>query len=129
MVKYGILALAFAAAATPADAATAYLSRTGTGSSCTQASPCSSMNAAIAATGAGGTVICLDRGVYSDASLVNINGSIAIFCGEGLWQGAQTQIRINPPSGSSVLIEGFVTEGLNNSVAGIEFTGQGTLSL
>jgi hypothetical protein len=92
----GICALALAAAATPASAATAYLSRTGGGIICSIAAPCLSMATALSAAGSNGEVICLDKAPYGFAT---INMAVTISCGDGWWE-APLGISINMPGGA-----------------------------
>src|SRR5206468_3274513 len=90
--------------ARPASAAgVAYLSRAGTGNTCTSASPCSFMGAAVAAAGTGGEVICLDKGNYSN---VIITQSVTVSCGDGLWEAPGTIVTVQTPAGADVVIEG-----------------------
>jgi hypothetical protein len=124
----GICALTLAAAATAARATgnTAYLSRTGTGTTCSLASPCASMFSAIAVAGTSGEVICLDKGAYG---VGNITASVTISCGPGLWEAIGLNLSINTPAGSAVVIEGLVLDHLGTSQNAITFTGQGSLHL
>jgi hypothetical protein len=124
-----LLALAFAALASQADAATtAYLTRTGSGSACTQATPCASMASALTAAQTGGEVICLDRGDYGATA---INNSVTIMCGDGLWTvtGA-VQVSMAPPAGSHIVIEGLAIDLLGAAGgSAILYSGQGSLEL
>ncbi len=108
---------------TPASAANAaYLSRTGSGSACTLASPCSSISSAVTAAGAGGEVVCLDKGNYGG---VIIPFSITISCGDGLWEAPAAGISIQTPAGAAaVVIEGFVADSLALSGSIVSVTGQ-----
>jgi len=119
----GICALA--ATATPASAATAYLSLTGSGSICSIAAPCLSMATALSVAGSNGEVICLSKAPYGFAT---INTTVTISCGDGWWE-APGGVSINMPGGSEVAIEGLVADG--NGIAGspIFVIGQGTLRL
>jgi hypothetical protein len=120
MIKTAILTFALAAAtATSAAAGSAYLSRTGTGATCTLATPCATMFAAVNVAGAGGTVICLDKGDYGTLGL---GIPITIHCGDGLWESPGNLLVLAPPAGGDVVVEGFA------GVA-IQFLGQGALHL
>jgi len=124
MFKYAppVLALAFAAAATPASAGSlAYLLRTGTGTACSQAAPCASMNTAVGVAGPNGEVICLDKALYGG---VSITASVTISCGGGLWEAFNGIVTINTPAGSDVVIEGLV---IDDGI--LSMTGQGALHL
>jgi len=128
MYKCALLALAVAAAATPASAGLpTYLSRTGNGSTCSFASPCADISAAISAAGDRGEVFCLDKGEYG--SLVSITQSVTISCGDGLWNAPAGTITVNTPAGSDVVIEGLVTDGEGTGGNIILMNGQGTLHL
>src|SRR5262245_13423563 len=100
----GICALV-AAAATPASAGQAYLSRTGSGTTCSFAAPCGLMLVATPVAGANGEVICLDKGPYAGDTITQ---SITISCGDGLWEAPAGGVLISTPAGSDVIIEGFV---------------------
>ena len=128
MFKYVLpaLALAFAAAATPASAASAYVSRFGSGSTCSQATPCADMVSAVNAAGANGEVICLDKGNYGSATILQ---SVTISCGDGLWESPLLVSTINTPAGSDVVIEGLVADGTASGGPGITKHGQGALHL
>src|SRR5437588_12234778 len=104
----GLVLVAFHATPAGAFGLQAYLSRTGSGTACTLASPCASMSTAITAAGAGGEVICLDKSNYSS---VVINFSITISCGDGLWEAPGGTINITTPAGADVVIEGLVADG------------------
>src|SRR5215471_16501834 len=99
----GICALALTSAATPASAGIAFLSHTGSGSTCSQAVPCASMGAAVGVAGAGGEVICLDKGSYGSATITQ---SVTISCGDGLWEAPAGATFIITPAGADVVIEG-----------------------
>jgi len=129
----GICALALGAAATPARAAgnIAYLSHAGSGNTCTLAGSCADMVSALAAAGANGEVICLDKGAYLGAA---ISQPVTISCGDGLWESAAHLLRINTPAGSDVVIEGLVMDlvfviEVGGDATGIAVTGQGALHL
>ncbi len=112
---------------TPANAGTtAYVSRTGSGGTCTQAAPCNSMVTAVAVASSGGEVICLDKGNYGPANFIS---TITISCGDGLWESPFSTIIITPPAGAAVVIEGLVIDFLANPGANIFFDGQGALHL
>ena len=135
MTKHGVtIAIiggicALIAAATAASAGTAYLSHTGSGSTCSQTMPCADMPSALTVAGAGGEVICLDKGSYS--SFVQITQSVTISCGDGLWENPGATMAINTPAGSDVVIEGLVLDRNNfpNGAILIIYTGQGVLHL
>src|SRR4051794_2584942 len=113
MLRSAVLAFAFAAAAgTPVSAAgPAYLSRTGTpASTCTQGAPCTAMSSAITVAGTGGEVVCLDKGNYGGATILN---SVTISCGDALWEAPGAQVAISTPAGADVVIEGLVLDGIN----------------
>jgi hypothetical protein len=124
----GICALALAAAATPASASgsLAFVSRTGGGSTCSFAAPCLAMNAALTVAGVNGEVICLDKGPYGMASILQ---SVTISCGDGLWEAPGTFIEINTPAGADVVIEGLVIDNVGISSTAIGMSGQGALHL
>jgi hypothetical protein len=123
-----ICALAFAAAATPASAQIAFLSNTGSGTACTQAAPCVSMNDAISVAGASGEVICLNKGYYSFD--VTISQSVTISCGEGWWESPDGIVTITTPADTDeVVIEGLVLDEIGTVGPGISMTGQGVLDL
>ena len=130
MLKTSISALALAAAsfAPGAEAATAFLARSGAGSACSLASPCASMSSALAAAGANGEVICLDRGVYGGALILQ---SVTISCGDGFWEtgGAFVTITLQTAAAAAT-IEGLVNDrqraGPGNALS---FNGQGALTL
>ena len=108
--------------ATPASAGnTAFLSRTGTGSTCSQAAPCASMSSALTAAGTGGEVICLDKSGYGFAPIAQ---SVTISCGDGLWEATSAPISINTPAGSDVVIEGLVSDGAGTAGTTMHFLGQ-----
>jgi len=65
----GICALALSAAATPASASVAFLSHTGSGSTCSQSAPCAGMPTAVSVAGPNGEVICLDKGFYGGVGI------------------------------------------------------------
>src|SRR5437868_4382694 len=89
----GLVLVAFHATPAGAFGLQAYLSRTGSGTACTLASPCASMSSAITAAGAGGgEVICLDKSNYGSG--VTITFSITISCGDGLWEAPGTGVVI-----------------------------------
>jgi hypothetical protein len=113
--------------ATPASASVAYLSRTGTGS-CALAAPCGNMPAAIAFAGAGGEVICLDKGSYGGFSSP-LTFSITISCGDGLWEAPSGLMVITTPAGADVVIEGLVTDSATSPGTIMSFNGQGSLHL
>ena len=123
--------LAFAAVvlATPAFAFgnTAYLSSTGSGVACTQASPCNAMISAVAVAGAGGEVICLNRGNYNGSG--TIAQAVTISCGPGMWGASAGVVTINTPAGADVVIEGLVMDELTLSGFALRFIGQGSLHL
>jgi hypothetical protein len=96
LFKYALPALAFATAATPASAGTAYLSRPGSGTTCTYQSPCGFIGDALTAAGANGEVICLNKGSYGSYSL-GITQSVTISCGDGLWEAPGEELTINTP--------------------------------
>jgi hypothetical protein len=122
----GICALALAAAATPASAGTAaYLSRTGSGTTCSLAVPCTSMVSAVAVAGTNGEVICLDKGYYGGVSIAQ---SVTISCGYGLWE-ANGSVDIGLPSGSDAVIEGLVDDGNGFNFSSVSMAGQGALHL
>jgi Periplasmic copper-binding protein (NosD) len=113
---------------TPATAGTAaYLLRTGSGSACTKAQPCTSMLTAVGVAGAGGEVICLDKGDYGNPAIIGF--TITISCGDGLWESAGAAIQINPPAGADVVIEGLVSDRLAFGGPNLYFNGQGALHL
>jgi hypothetical protein len=124
----GICALALAAAATPASAQVAYLSRTGTMTACSsQSAPCNLMSVAVSTAGAKGQVICLDKGSYGG---VTITQSVTISCGDELWEaGAGNNVTISTPAGSDVVIEGLVFDGAGFAATAILMDGQGALHL
>jgi len=131
MMKSATIAVALfsTALATPAlSATTAFLSRNGAGTICTLAAPCTSMDAAIAAAGAGGEVVCLDKYKYGSAN--NIAASVTISCGDGLWDTSLPLVNISTPANSKVVIEGLVGDCLG-AVCGtiMNFSGQGDLEL
>lgn len=132
MIRPALLTLTLAAASfvTPASAVTeAYLKSTGSGSACTLAAPCASMVSAIAAAGAGGEVICLDKGAYSSNVTFNISQSVTISCGDGLWEAPHGEVDINTPAGADVVIEGLVIDAETSGCCSIRFVGQGNLTL
>jgi len=124
----GICLLAVATAATPASAGQAYLSRTGSGSTCSLAAPCGpfGMATAIFVAGANGEVICFDKGNYGGAT---ISQSVTISCGDGLWEDPSGSVMINTPAGSDVVIEGLVLDGTSEPGSAILMNGQGALHL
>jgi hypothetical protein len=126
LIMGGICALTLAAAVTPVSAGTAFLSHTGSGSACSQATPCASMASAITAAGANGEVICLDKGLYGNA---NITQSVTISCGDGLWESPIMPTTITTPAGADVVIEGLVGDGLATNGTSITMNGQGALHL
>jgi hypothetical protein len=116
---------------TPANAVatTAYLSRTGTGSACTLATPCSGMVSAISVAGAGGEVVCLDKGNYNNGTVI-ISFTLTISCGDGLWEAPQGNVIITLPAGAAAVIEGLVIDNETNSSGPmVSFSGQGTVHL
>jgi len=130
MFKYALPVLALAAAATPASAGNAaFLSHTGSSSTCTQGTPCSSMSTAITVAGDGGEVICLDKGNYG--GLISITQSVTISCGDGLWEGFPGGITITTGPSSLVVIEGLVSDeaAQNFGTPNLLVNGQGTLHL
>jgi hypothetical protein len=112
--------------ATTASAATAYLSNKGTGTTCSQGTPCAAISSALSVAGLNGEVICLDKGNYGSAG---ISQSVTISCGYGLWEAPTGAIFINTPAGADVVIEGLVSD--NEGISGIimDFIGQGSLRL
>jgi hypothetical protein len=127
MLKYALPGLALVAAATPACAGVAYLSRTGSGTACTLAAPCAGMGPAVlTAAGVGGEIICLDRGPYGGTT---ISQSVTISCGDGLWEAPGFGVTVSTPAGSNVVIEGLVQDGITHSGTSISFAGQGNLVL
>ena len=121
--------LAFVAMqAPPASAASpAYLRSNGGGNTCTLTTPCANMTGALAVAGAGGEVICLDKGNYSGGFQTSINLSVTISCGDGFWECPDGVIFINTGVGENVVIEGLV---LNGAATGLNFTGSaGSLHL
>jgi hypothetical protein len=126
MLKYALPALALAAAATPASAQVAYLSRSGGGTTCNLAAPCNLMSNALVAAGFNGEVICLDRSNYGSAEIAI---SITISCGDGLWEAPDGGIRISTSAGADVVIEGLVLDGLGFSGISFGYIGQGALHL
>src|SRR5215469_4977505 len=107
----GICTLGLTAAATPARAVggnVAYLSHTGSGTTCSQTAPCASMVLAVINAGTNGEVICLDKGNYGG---VSINVPVTISCGDGLWEAPDAGPSINTPAGADVVIEGLVLDG------------------
>jgi len=121
-----VLALAFAAAATPASAGFAFLSRTGSGSVCSLAAPCQFMDVAITAAGPNGVVICLDKSNYLGAGITQ---PVTISCGDGLWEAPAGGVTILTPAGSDVVIEGLDMDGAGRSSGGMLIQGQGTVHL
>ena len=114
---------------TPASAGnTAFLSRSGSGNCLSMTTACTTMTTAVAAAGAGGEVICLDKGNYSISS-ITITFGITISCGDGLWEAPGQVITINPPVGSTVVIEGLVSDSIGSAGTIMHFGGQGTLHL
>jgi hypothetical protein len=112
---------------TPANAGTfAFLSRTGSGTACTLAVPCNSMGTAAGVAGAGGEVICLDKGHYGS---VSITSTITISCGDGLWEAPGTVTFITLPAGADVVIEGLVADSLALAGTAVDIGGQGTVHL
>jgi hypothetical protein len=124
----GICALTLAAAATPALAGTTYLSRTGSGATCTLAAPCTSMNLAVGLAGANGEVICLDKGNYGG---VTITQFVTISCGDGLWEAPGSFVMVTTPSFSGASIEGLIADGagLSPFAANIVVNGGGLVIL
>jgi len=120
----GICALAVAAA-TPASAGQAYLSHTGSGTACSLAAPCADIGSAVAAAGANGEVICLDKSSYGSPS--TIIQSVTISCGDGLWEAPAGSVTVNTPAGADVVIEGLVIDGQSVGGPPINMIGQGTL--
>jgi prepilin-type processing-associated H-X9-DG protein len=115
--------------ATPAaSSTTAYLSRTGSGTTCTLALPCNDMQTAITAAQFG-EVICLDRYAYSILSPVTITQTINISCGDGLWEAPFGTVTINTPAVAHVIIEGLVVDTLGIGGITMNFTGAGSLRL
>jgi hypothetical protein len=113
--------------ATPASAGIAYLARAGSGTTCTLAAPCNSMNGAISAAGAAGEVICLDKGKFGAAFITQ---SVTISCGDDLWEVLAEVVSIfNLPAGSSVSIEGLVMDGNGSIGTAFTFNGEGDLRL
>ena len=132
MIKSTTLAFALAAGAfaTPASAATtAYLKSTGSGVACTAAAPCVNMIQAVAVAGAGGEVICLDKGNYNQSSGFTITQSVTISCGDGYWEAPAVTVTVTTPAGSDVVIEGLVIDGEGTGCCSLLFTGQGSLRL
>jgi hypothetical protein len=119
MTKIALLSTSLAAMlvallpATPAQALDnkTFLSSTGSGTLCTRAAPCSSVNAAVAATAAGGEINCLDSGPPGFFG-GNINKSITIDC-------AGTAASF---SGFTVNGAGIVVRIRNLSIIGIDFS-------
>ena len=126
MFKYVLPVLVLAAAATPASAATAYLSRSGSGTDCSLVTPCTSMSTALTHAGLRGEVICLDKGNYGTATF---QFSVTVSCGDGLWESPEFAMFITPTQGSDVVIEGLVMDGASNGTFPIIMNGQGTLHL
>jgi len=120
-----ICALALIAAATPASAGLAFLAHNGTGATCTLAAPCAQMTSALTVAGANGEVICLDKGYYGGAQ---INQSVTISCGYGLWE-ANGSVAVSLPAGSNAVIEGLVDDGTGSNFQPVTMVGQGTLHL
>ncbi len=112
---------------TPANAAAAYLSRSGSGSSCTLAAPCVNMSIAIGVAGAGGEVICLDKGSYGGGP--TISSGLTISCGDGLWEAPGAVLNIIPPAGAAVVIEGLVSDTLAAGAGVVVVGGQGAVHL
>ncbi len=132
LVLFGIAAGIICGAGTlttSANAATAaYLSRTGTGSACTQSAPCNNVDIAKGVAGSGGEVICLEKGNYGGQGMI-INFTLTISCGDGLWEAPGAQITIDTSSGRDVIIEGLVSDGLLDSGTILNFIGSGSLHL
>jgi hypothetical protein len=84
------------------------------------------MNAALTAAGTAGEVICLDKGVFNGA---NITVSVTISCGEDLWEASGGLVAVTTPAGSSVSIEGLVSDGTGSPGIAVKFFGQGNLGL
>ena len=118
----GICALALAAPATPASAATAYLSLTGSGSICSIAAPCNDMGPALAVAGPNGEIICLDKGNYGGPGIAQ---SVTISCGDGLWEALANPVTIFK---GEVVIEGLVVDLQGGGGTGLSLV-QGTLHL
>ncbi len=112
-----------------AEGLSAYLSRTGSGSACTLTSPCSSMISAVSAAGAGGQVICLDKGDYNLGGTVNITFAITISCGDGLWEAPHGLVTITPPAGADVVIEGLTSDSRGGVGNVVQIFGQGSVHL
>jgi hypothetical protein len=126
----GICALALAlAAATPARAGNvAFLSLTGTNPACTFTAPCSDMGDALAAAGANGEIICLNKGIYG-AQNIDITQSVTISCGGGLWEAPGPNLIVGGPAGTKVVIEGLVANAVGSGSVPVSMTGQGELHL
>src|ERR1043166_8484755 len=124
MLKYALSVFVVAALATPASAQVAYLSRTGSGSTCSSAAPCASMQTALTVAGAKGEVICLDKGYYGPALITQ---PISISCSDGWWEAGS--VHVNTPAGSDVIIEGMVLDDHGFQGAAFLMDGQGALHL
>jgi len=119
-------ALALPASSALASGNTAYLSATGSGSTCTSAAPCNSVTAALSVAGAEGEVICLNRGVYGGTI---ISQSVTISCPGGQWEAPFGIITVATPANSHVVIDGLVLDNAGLSGFSIRFIGQGRLEL
>jgi hypothetical protein len=108
-----------------------YVSRTGSGSTCSFASPCNSVNAAIQATNAGGDVSILN-GDYTENVIIDRSISItgestdAIIIRPTTTNGTSTTVTVNAPSNASVNLGNLSIFGDLN---GITFNTGGRLNL
>ncbi|HTO64162.1 MAG TPA: hypothetical protein VMM15_23225 [Bradyrhizobium sp.] len=115
--------------ATPALSATAYVSITGSGATCTPAAPCATLDAAVAVSGAAGKIIILSAGDYQ--GLTNpITGGMTIttqVSGVAVRQDTLTQpvFTINAGANDTVTLHGFSIVGGAHGTNGIQVDNAG----
>ena len=123
------LALTAALPAAPAQALNlrSFVSSTGSDAyNCSLAAPCRHLQAAVAATAAGGEINILDAAGYNGGAEVTIDRAISIVNAGGFEAGifvpsGGTGIVINAPSNASIHLRGLTIEGGGVGTVGIQF--------
>src|SRR5262249_52628333 len=114
-----------------AQATRTYVSGLGKDSNpCTGASPCQTLQAALAKTAAGGQIYALDSANYG---YVTINKAVSIVSGRGatgvLAAGSVSGVTINAGANDVVNLQGLDIDGAGSGASGIQFSSGASLNV
>jgi hypothetical protein len=127
-----LLAVALCTVPAHAQAARTWVSNTGSGSSCTETSPCGTFAAALAATAPEGEIDCLTSGDYGNGATLAITQSVTINCFN--FAGGITAPSGSPAitvSGSNiyVILRSLILDGNGVGTDGIDISNANTVAL